>query len=566
MENSSQSIFDISSDDEVGFGEPRKVGGNGVGGGGFGDRDDLDWLSELLVEVGGKDDSDDVVLVSETFANPSKKSRFESKTVDDDDDDCVVLDGDPDKPVVAEGGNCKVGDGGADDDLEIVGEKGEVACRDFPHARHLCVKFLFASTPHATHCSQCHCYVCDSLAPCSQWGTGVSSIDHCHATDKDEYWKTERKRLKKGEKPASAFIPRTIPNTSHVRASCQPTTQASSVAPQWSNSQFPQSPMLRPVAPHLSFRPNPPRHVPVIRAPRSQFSHIVKRPGVVRASSPSNSHLNGPPLPTNTLKRCRTIQSSPVSTRPRVMGTRTVRPVLQVNNVCLANHLHPPQPHFQPYVNTTNFVSTSAHLQPHMTPQPSVVRPKTYVPSQNAIGSEVKQRFMSPSNQSVGINNLANQQSSQPQARGNPNSSLFDMRNDIQKVNNHSQNGIDAYSNDFGLAWDYSSLIPGNVQVQEVVQQSQSGGPVDNSQVQSVVEPVVDNNYQQQGVDNNVSCQFSESSPNGTFDSLFDNLMFENNSLPGVSEVPVSPLWNAYSPEPASLDTSNFFDFLVFGE
>lgn len=45
--------------------------------------------------------------------------------------------------------------------------------------------------------------MCDSLAPCSHWGTGVNSIDHCHATDKDEYWKVERKHVKKGDKPKS---------------------------------------------------------------------------------------------------------------------------------------------------------------------------------------------------------------------------------------------------------------------------------------------------------------------------------------------------------------------------
>lgn len=47
---------------------------------------------------------------------------------------------------------------------------------------------------------QCHCYVCDSIAPCVQWGNGISSIDHCHATDKDEYWKAQRKVAKTSHK------------------------------------------------------------------------------------------------------------------------------------------------------------------------------------------------------------------------------------------------------------------------------------------------------------------------------------------------------------------------------
>lgn len=38
--------------------------------------------------------------------------------------------------------------------------------------------------------------MCDSPAPCSNWGTGTLSTDHCHATDKEETWKTKRKMLK----------------------------------------------------------------------------------------------------------------------------------------------------------------------------------------------------------------------------------------------------------------------------------------------------------------------------------------------------------------------------------
>lgn len=46
---------------------------------------------------------------------------------------------------------------------------------------------------------QCHCYVCDSLAPCLKWGTGILSSDHCHANDKTELWKIQRKNFKLGQ-------------------------------------------------------------------------------------------------------------------------------------------------------------------------------------------------------------------------------------------------------------------------------------------------------------------------------------------------------------------------------
>ncbi|TKY74007.1 hypothetical protein E2542_SST02766 [Spatholobus suberectus] len=41
-------------------------------------------------------------------------------------------------------------DGAAD--VFIVAEKGPIACRDYPHPRHLCVKFPFATTPHESYC------------------------------------------------------------------------------------------------------------------------------------------------------------------------------------------------------------------------------------------------------------------------------------------------------------------------------------------------------------------------------------------------------------------------------
>ncbi|CAI9774404.1 unnamed protein product [Fraxinus pennsylvanica] len=222
MENLNPVILEISSDDEASFDD-------GGGGGG----EDHDWLSELLDEVdGGTDDSDDVVFVDEVVVKP-KKPRLSSpnssaKTVNynggyDDDDECVILDGDPDKLLAVE--NSKVDDEGSDD-LLVVGEKGQVACRDFPHPRHLCVTFPFASTPHDTHCDRCHCYVCDSLAPCVHWSSSISSIDHCHATDKEEFWRAQRKSMKESDKTQP--ITNVVPHVSPVQS--LPPVQANSLA------------------------------------------------------------------------------------------------------------------------------------------------------------------------------------------------------------------------------------------------------------------------------------------------------------------------------------------------
>lgn len=178
-------IFDISSDEEPARDDPKV--------------DYTDWLSEILYEVEKElEVSDEVVVVGEV--NPTKQQKLKSskRTVDnvavvcdDGDDDCVVLDGDPDKQVAV------INDITDDsNELLIVGQKGQIACRDYPHPRHDCAKFPFSSTPHERHCNMCHCYVCDCLAPCVHWGTGSSSVDHCNATDKERLWKIQRENFR----------------------------------------------------------------------------------------------------------------------------------------------------------------------------------------------------------------------------------------------------------------------------------------------------------------------------------------------------------------------------------
>ncbi|XXG44141.1 hypothetical protein AAC387_Pa01g4016 [Persea americana] len=190
--------------------------------------EDEDWLSDLLDRVNEESDSfDDVVVVDEKVAcAPAiQKHKFLPSngmkgSGSDSDDDCLILDGDPEKPITA------VDDtGNGTDDLLIVGEKGQLSLRDYPHPRHLCAKFPFTTTPHDKHCDLCHCYVCDLRAPCIHWGTGVINTDHCHSTDKEEKWREQRKRLKQGNMavPRSQEVPDTalsitLPHTTSVPA------------------------------------------------------------------------------------------------------------------------------------------------------------------------------------------------------------------------------------------------------------------------------------------------------------------------------------------------------------
>ncbi|XP_020197400.1 uncharacterized protein [Aegilops tauschii subsp. strangulata] len=166
--------------------------------------DALEWASSLLLDdlTGLGEGLDDSAVIQELLSALEGEKKAADDDDDDDDDDCVILDGDPDKPLVVVKEE-KPGKDGAEEDLQVLSEKGEVACRDFPHPRHLCARLPFGAGSHANHCTMCHCYVCDSRAPCPWWGKGTLPTDHCHATDKDEKWKKQRQSLKRKSVPPS---------------------------------------------------------------------------------------------------------------------------------------------------------------------------------------------------------------------------------------------------------------------------------------------------------------------------------------------------------------------------
>ncbi|RLN17680.1 uncharacterized protein C2845_PM02G12250 [Panicum miliaceum] len=118
------------------------------------DFDDLVIMSEIsappVLHQTAK--PDDLVVMSELSSPPvlQKKGNADGDC-DEDDDDCVVLDGDPDKAVnvADEEGSAR---DGSSDELQIVAEKGPIACRDFPHSRHLCSNLPFSTTSHVKHC------------------------------------------------------------------------------------------------------------------------------------------------------------------------------------------------------------------------------------------------------------------------------------------------------------------------------------------------------------------------------------------------------------------------------
>ncbi|XVF32304.1 hypothetical protein REPUB_Repub17cG0070600 [Reevesia pubescens] len=250
-------VFDISSDDDDGTSAWEEPKG-----------DDYNWLSEVLGAVDkGFDDPDEVVVVGEV--NPSEKSRSSNpslrKVVDEDDDDCVVLEGDPDKAL------SDVNDPQENsDELLIVGHKGQIACRDFPHTRHDCAKFPFSSTLHEQHCELCHCFVCDTQAPCRYWGSGVSNTDHCHATNKEEMWKTLRKNFRLGRNVSLPVLK--APVTPHFTAVPQP-------------NQAPLRDIIR-----LTSQNQVSRLTPIRAAGNCIPQNFVPRPSIIRACSSSTRY------------------------------------------------------------------------------------------------------------------------------------------------------------------------------------------------------------------------------------------------------------------------------------
>lgn len=88
----------------------------------------LDWLSDMLALEDDPWTSDDLAVVDE-FSCPSPVEKLDCLplsteacvSADDSDDDCQILDDDPDKPAEA-----TQDEGDRSDELLIVGEKGQV--------------------------------------------------------------------------------------------------------------------------------------------------------------------------------------------------------------------------------------------------------------------------------------------------------------------------------------------------------------------------------------------------------------------------------------------------------
>lgn len=111
MGSGNHEVVDVSSDEEV----DARV-------------DDFDWLNDL-----SSDSTDVVEVLSEVKAGSVDSLYRKPKALEDeDDDDCVILDGDPDKTTKTDAVGdddyklAKDDDDDDDDEVLVVGQKGEV--------------------------------------------------------------------------------------------------------------------------------------------------------------------------------------------------------------------------------------------------------------------------------------------------------------------------------------------------------------------------------------------------------------------------------------------------------
>jgi len=104
--------------------------------------------------------------------------------LDDSDDENTARSG--------KGVNEKRNDKEEEEELVIVGTKGQNSLIDFPHSRSNCVTHPFTNGNKVLHCLNCYCYVCDTPASdCKEWPS------HCEASHDEPRWREERERAKR---------------------------------------------------------------------------------------------------------------------------------------------------------------------------------------------------------------------------------------------------------------------------------------------------------------------------------------------------------------------------------
>lgn len=183
---------------------------------------------------------------------------------------------------------------------------------------------------------QCHCYVCDALAPCLHWGTGLLDTDHCHATDKDRKWKQQREHLRL-LKSASHTVSKSVDSSLSEALPHLNQTAEFDYAPQQNQvlhivdfDQVPQLNQISPIRPiHLD--QNSSSRVQFSKQPEVYPSSFSTNVGVPNITRENGSQSQGYSVARNRVQRCSVVpeyhQNSSFR-RHRVHNTGILRPHL----------------------------------------------------------------------------------------------------------------------------------------------------------------------------------------------------------------------------------------------
>jgi hypothetical protein len=451
---------------------------------------------------------------------------------------------------------------------------------------------------------QCHCYVCESLAPCLHWSTEISSIGHCHATDKEEFWKIQRKSFKleknaplpalkatdnslpiafpqfKGAQPLDLI--RLAPNSMQHNQGSRP---AIIRCPSLPNYTLPniisQGRSQQPASALAKSRFHIPQNLLGVRNNVTQRDRVpsvgtlgphamFKRTGTVRGALPIHPTVSG--------------SSNKVNSAPATLFTRNATPMASSNdrNLVRWQNVRPsvnfesyrPQDSSQP--NLDSFVANVASPQPQIYSQPIAQSNDGENSCQNGYQSQnANQGIYQNGNQSLNASQNICEQGNQSQSATDPGFSDFNFSWPSQSGQSNQQPPLENSQVQSGgsisercpvAVEELNSQFMGSSHLNESNQRPEFSGSA--NLCQSNQEPQIEN-FQLESTGSiyeptpvkETSCQFAGSINLSPLED-FENWFLENQPVPLVEDGSMPTELNIFSPQASSIDAGMLlFDF-----
>lgn len=459
---------------------------------------------------------------------------------------------------------------------------------------------------------QCHCYVCESLAPCLHWSTGISSIDHCHATDKEEFWKVQRKSFKleknaplrdlkapdnslpmafpqlQGAQPLD--IIRLAPNSMLQNQVSRPAIICCPALPNYTLpniiSQGRSQQSASALAKNRLHTRVVPQHLLGVRnnvtqrdrgvsvgtlGPEFVPSHsMFKRAGTVSAALPMHPSVYG--------------SSNKVNCAHAAQYTRNATPTTSSNdrnlvrwqNVLPSVNLESYRPQDSSQPNLDSFVATAVPSQPQIYSQPIAQSNDGENSCQNGYQSQnANQGIYQNGNQSLNASQNICEQGNQSQSATDPSFPDFNFSWPSHSGQSNQQPSFENSQVQSGgsirerypvAVEEFNSQFMENSHLSQSSQRPEFSGSANVSQ--SNQEPPIEN-FQLESTGSiyeptpvkDTSCQFSGSIKLSPLED-FENWFLENQSVPVVSDGSMPTELNIFSPQASSIDAGMLlFDF-----